>query len=63
MFVAWLGVAKSGAAFLPVDLAYPAERIGFMLADARPDLVVTTVAAASSLPAAGGRGAAAGGAG
>ena len=51
VFVAWLGVAKSGAAFLPVDPAYPAERIGFMLADARPDLVVTTVAAASSLPA------------
>ncbi|HEV3290512.1 MAG TPA: amino acid adenylation domain-containing protein, partial [Streptosporangiaceae bacterium] len=50
VFVAWLGVAKSGAAFLPVDPAYPAERIGFMLADARPDLVVTTMAAAPSLP-------------
>ncbi|MGD0069205.1 MAG: AMP-binding protein, partial [Streptosporangiaceae bacterium] len=50
VFVAWLGVAKSGAAFLPVDPAYPAERIGFMLADARPDLVVTTMAAAASLP-------------
>ncbi|HEV2254372.1 MAG TPA: amino acid adenylation domain-containing protein, partial [Streptosporangiaceae bacterium] len=49
LFVAWLGVAKSGAAFLPVDPAYPAERIGFMLADARPYLVVTTMAAASSL--------------
>jgi non-ribosomal peptide synthetase component F len=49
VFVAWLGVVKSGAAFLPVDLGYPAERIGFMLADARPDLVVTTVAAALSL--------------
>src|SRR5579859_5021633 len=51
VFVAWLAVAKSGAAFLPIDPAYPAERIGFMLADARPDLVVTTTAAASSLPA------------
>src|SRR5271155_4237551 len=39
VFVAWLGVAKSGAAFLPVDPGYPAERIGFMLADAQPDLV------------------------
>ena len=57
VFVAWLGVAMSGAAFLPVDPAYPAERIGFMLADARPDVVVTTAAAAGSLPAgrAGGR--------
>jgi non-ribosomal peptide synthetase component F len=52
VFVAWLGVAKSGAAFLPIDPAYPAERIGFMLADARPDLVVTTMASVLSLPAA-----------
>src|SRR5580692_6039521 len=56
VFVAWLGVAKSGAAFLPIDPAYPAERIGFMLADARPDLVITTMAASSSLPAVGGGG-------
>ncbi len=51
VFVCWLAVAKSGAAFLPVDPAYPAERIAFMLGDARPDLVITTTAAASSLPA------------
>jgi nonribosomal peptide synthetase DhbF len=53
VFVAWLGVAKSGAAFLPVDPGYPADRIGFMLADARPDLVITTTAAAPALPAVG----------
>jgi amino acid adenylation domain-containing protein len=52
VFVAWLGAAKSGAAFLSVDPAYPAERIGYMLSDARPDLVITTRALASSLPAA-----------
>ena len=51
VFVSWLAVAKSGAAFLPVDPAYPAERIAFMLGDARPDLLITTTAAASSLPA------------
>ena len=56
VFVAWLAVAKSGAAFLPIDPAYPAQRIGFMLADARPDLVVTTMAASSSLPAVAGGG-------
>ncbi len=46
--VATLAVAKAGAAFLPVDPAYPAERIRFMLADAGPALVVTS---AESTPA------------
>ncbi|MCA1682344.1 MAG: AMP-binding protein, partial [Actinobacteria bacterium] len=39
--VAQLAVLKAGAAFLPVDPAYPPDRIGFMLADARPVLVLT----------------------
>ena len=51
VFVSWLGVVKSGAAFLPLDPGYPAERIAFMLGDARPDLVITSGAAALSLPA------------
>jgi nonribosomal peptide synthetase DhbF len=50
VFVSWLAVSKSGAAFLPVDPEYPAERIAFMLGDAQPDLMITTAAAASSLP-------------
>jgi nonribosomal peptide synthetase DhbF len=36
MVLAVLAVLKSGAAYLPVDPEYPAERIGFMLADADP---------------------------
>jgi amino acid adenylation domain-containing protein len=40
IIVAQLAAAKAGAAFLPVDPAYPAERIGFMLADARPVLTL-----------------------
>ena len=42
MVAAVLGVAKTGAAYLPIDPGYPAERISFMLADARPALIVCT---------------------
>ncbi|MFI7089230.1 amino acid adenylation domain-containing protein [Streptomyces anulatus] len=49
LIVALLGVLKSGAAYLPVDPAYPAERIAYMLDDARPALVLTTRAAAPRL--------------
>ncbi|PJM91998.1 non-ribosomal peptide synthetase [Streptomyces sp. CB01373] len=38
--VAVLGVLKAGAAYLPVDPAYPQARIAYMLADARPALMV-----------------------
>ncbi|MFD3586804.1 non-ribosomal peptide synthase/polyketide synthase [Streptomyces sp. NPDC058683] len=38
--VAVLGVLKAGAAYLPVDPAYPAARIAFMLDDARPTVVI-----------------------
>ncbi|MFH9729749.1 non-ribosomal peptide synthase/polyketide synthase [Streptomyces sp. NPDC017260] len=51
--VAVLGVLKAGAAYLPVDPAYPAARIAFMLDDARPAVVVddpALVAEASGLP-------------
>ncbi|MGW4521908.1 amino acid adenylation domain-containing protein [Amycolatopsis sp. NPDC004378] len=42
MIVAELAVLKAGAAYLPLDQDYPAERIAFMVADARPVCVVTT---------------------
>ncbi|MFC4950498.1 non-ribosomal peptide synthase/polyketide synthase [Pseudonocardia sp. GCM10023141] len=40
--VALLAVAKTGAAFLPIDPEYPAARIAATLADAAPTVVVTT---------------------
>ncbi|WP_281399365.1 non-ribosomal peptide synthase/polyketide synthase [Streptomyces flaveus] len=40
--VALLGVLKSGAAYVPVDPAYPTERIAVILQDSAPALAVTT---------------------
>ncbi|MBD0671976.1 non-ribosomal peptide synthase/polyketide synthase, partial [Streptomyces sp. CBMA156] len=42
LVVAVLAVLKAGAAYLPVDPDYPAARIGYLLADARPTLLLTT---------------------
>ncbi|WP_271222869.1 non-ribosomal peptide synthetase, partial [Streptosporangium carneum] len=50
LVVALLAVLKAGAAHLPLDLGYPAERIGFMLRDAAPGLLLTTTDQVSSLP-------------
>jgi amino acid adenylation domain-containing protein len=41
LVVALLAVAKSGAAYVPLDPAYPVDRIAFMLEDAKTLLVVT----------------------
>ena len=51
MIVAVLAVLKAGAAYVPLDPAYPADRIAFMLADAAPVAVLTTaVLAGLDLP-------------
>jgi amino acid adenylation domain-containing protein len=50
MVVAVLAVLKSGAAYLPLDPAYPAARLRHMLDDAAPAVLVTTSLLAVSLP-------------
>ncbi|MFH9070596.1 non-ribosomal peptide synthetase [Streptomyces alboflavus] len=45
-----LGILKAGAAYLPVDLEYPADRITYMVGDARPAAVLTTGESAGELP-------------
>ena len=47
--VAMLAVLKTGAAYLPIDPAHPAARIGFMLADAAPIAAITTAGLADRL--------------
>jgi amino acid adenylation domain-containing protein len=41
MLVGLLGILKAGAAYLPLDPAYPKERLAFMIADAGVKLVIT----------------------
>ncbi|MFY4721401.1 amino acid adenylation domain-containing protein [Streptomyces sp. LaBMicrA B280] len=48
MVVGLLGVLRAGAAYVPLDLSYPAERLAFMLEDSGADVVV----AGADVPAA-----------
>ncbi|MFJ1455403.1 amino acid adenylation domain-containing protein [Nocardia sp. N2S4-5] len=54
LVVALLAVLKAGGAYLPVDPDYPADRIEFVLADARPVCLITAsdlgIEAAPELP-------------
>ncbi|WP_286329997.1 non-ribosomal peptide synthetase [Streptomyces sp. MBT42] len=51
--VAILAVLKAGGAYLPLDLDYPADRLGLMIEDAGPAFVLTTARAVPLLPPAG----------
>jgi amino acid adenylation domain-containing protein len=42
MVTALLGVMKAGAAYLPLDLDYPSDRLAFMVTDADVEVVVTS---------------------
>ncbi|WP_225835905.1 non-ribosomal peptide synthetase [Streptomyces sp. NK08204] len=47
---ALLAVLKSGAAYVPLDPEHPADRLAYMVTDARAALVVTDSARAARLP-------------
>ncbi|WP_405486127.1 non-ribosomal peptide synthase/polyketide synthase [Nocardia sp. NBC_00511] len=49
--VAMFAVTKTGAAFLPVDPTYPADRIAFMLSDSAASVGITITEHADRLPA------------
>ncbi|MCX4545367.1 non-ribosomal peptide synthetase [Streptomyces sp. NBC_01565] len=50
MVAAVLAVLKLGAAFLPLDLVHPADRLAYMVADSGAALVVATESVAGKLP-------------
>jgi len=50
LVVALLAVLKSGAAYVPLDPEYPAERIAFMLKDSQAAVLVTSSDIAGRLP-------------
>ncbi|MFF0724261.1 amino acid adenylation domain-containing protein [Streptomyces sp. NPDC004134] len=50
LLVVLLGVWKAGAAYVPVDPGYPAERVAFLLADSAPAAVVCTRETRAAVP-------------
>jgi amino acid adenylation domain-containing protein len=51
--VAMLAVLRTGAAYLPLDPAYPAERLAYMLEDSRAPVLVTQESLRALLPSGG----------
>ena len=54
LVVALLGVLRAGAAYVPLDPGYPAERLAYMLADAAVPVLLTQERLAGRLPEFGG---------
>jgi amino acid adenylation domain-containing protein len=48
--IGMLGVSKAGGAYVPLDPSYPKERLAFMLADARAQVLITVERFARDLP-------------
>ncbi|HEY4929198.1 MAG TPA: amino acid adenylation domain-containing protein [Acidimicrobiales bacterium] len=50
LITAIIGIMKSGAAYVPIEPSYPADRIGYILADAGARAVLTSDAIRADLP-------------
>ena len=50
LVVSLMAILKAGAAYVPIDPDYPAERVSFMLEDARVAVLITTEQLAAQLP-------------
>jgi amino acid adenylation domain-containing protein/thioester reductase-like protein len=50
MLVALLGVLKAGGAYIPLDPAYPSDRIAFMVEDAQLPFIISQQALSKRLP-------------
>lgn len=48
--IALLAVVKAGGAYLPLDPAYPSERVAMILSDARPTVLLTAESLLAGLP-------------
>ena len=55
LVTAILGVLKAGGAYLPIDLSYPAERLVFMLEDAKAPVLLTETKLLAEIPKHSGR--------
>ncbi|WP_244177859.1 AMP-binding protein, partial [Streptomyces atriruber] len=50
LVVSLLAVSLAGGVFVPVDAGHPAERVGFVLGDVGPSVVVCSLASRGVVP-------------
>ncbi|KAJ5084270.1 AMP-dependent synthetase/ligase [Penicillium alfredii] len=50
LYISWLGILKSGAAFCPLNIDAPLDRIEFILQDVAASVVITQDALAAKIP-------------